>query len=386
MLPTIVLASPPWSRLIGQGSVEADSEKTYTIKEENGPCMVYACSFSGEGAEKQAKELVLELRKRYKMEAYLHLVHFKLDDPNGPSAAAENTGPSDSGAAGATKSGTAPRRWKYKKFHDRPEQYKDGALKEIAVLVGNFPSMDHPEAQKTLKKIKYAEPDCLKIDKGTVTSQTLVGLRLLQKYVEGNRTKDLGPMGHAFLINNPKLPADYFAPKGVVDELVLKINKDVEHSLLDCPGKYTVQVARFTGEVTIDQRKIQEIQAGLGPKKDRQPLAEAAEKANELTKALRMKGYEAYEFHDRYASIVTVGSFDSVGTPRADGKTEINPKVLAIMKVFGGEMIDAQVPGQQGTPVKLKQLAGIYFDLQPLPVEVPKRSISRELARRVVDE
>jgi len=45
-------------------------------------------------------------------------------------------------------------------------------------------------------------------------------------------------------------------------------------------------------------------------------LEAAAEKAHRLAKALRMKGYDAYEFHDRYASIVTVGSFNSAGTPR----------------------------------------------------------------------
>ena len=87
-----------------------------------------------------------------------------------------------------------------------------------------------------------------------------------------------------------------------------------------------------------------------------------------------MKGWEAYEFHDRYASIVTVGSFNSVGTPRPDGKTEINPQVHAIMKTFGAE----KLPTGQYSP---RSLAGIFMDVQPIPVEVPKRSISRELAR-----
>ena len=63
-------------------------------------------------------------------------------------------------------------------------------------------------------------------------------------------------------------------------------------------------------------------------------MADAALKAHVLTEALRMKGYEAYEFHGRYASIVTVGNFDSVGTPRADGKTEINPEVHKTMEIF----------------------------------------------------
>ena len=52
--------------------VEADPDRPYPVKEENGPWMIMACSFSGDGAEKQAKDLALELRKRYKLEAYTH--------------------------------------------------------------------------------------------------------------------------------------------------------------------------------------------------------------------------------------------------------------------------------------------------------------------------
>ena len=74
----------------------------------------------------------------------------------------------------------------------------------------------------------------------------------------------------------------------------------------------------------IKQDEIKAIQDG--GKEMKSELAEAAKKADKLTKALRKKGYEAYQFHDRYASIVTVGSFNSVGTPRADGRTEINPR------------------------------------------------------------
>ena len=139
-----------------------------------------------------------------------------------------------------------------------------------------------------------------------------------------------------------------------------------------------MQVAHFTGKVIIDQREIRAIESG---KQVESSLTRAAAKAHELTEALREKGYEAYEFHDRYASIVTVGSFNSVGTPRPDGKIEINPQVHAIIKTFGG--MPQGLPGsQQGIP-RVKTLLGISFDLQPIPVEIPKRSISRDLAQRL---
>lgn len=369
LLPAVAAAQAPWARLMSSNNVEAKEGQTYRLKEENGPWMIMACSFSGDGADKQADELVLELRKRYKLDAYAHDMHFKLDDPNDPNR----------GARG-------PVRWQYKRFKDRPELYKDGAIKEIAVVVGNFPAVDDPDAQRVLEKIKSADPDCLNPEKQKEQSRTLAALRYMQEQVQGvlpesvQGRKHRGPLAHAFITTNPLLPPDYYSPKGGVDELVLRMNKGVTHSLLDCRGKYTVKVATFGGTVELDQRKIQEIQNG--DKSLKSSLSSAAEMAHELTEALHMKGYDAYEFHDRVESIVTVGSFNSVGTPRPDGKTEINPQILAIMKVFG---VAPETNGQQsdGRSVEVKHLAGIPFDYQPVPVEVPKRSISRELVRRL---
>jgi len=138
-------------------------------------------------------------------------------------------------------------------------------------------------------------------------------------------------------------------------------------------------VAHFTGRVVIDQREIAAVESG---KQMKSKLVEAGEKAERLTKALRLNGYDAYQFHDRYASIVTVGAFDSVGAPRADGKIEINPKMHAVMKIFAAEQ--ATLPGQPGGTLEPKIFVGIPFDLQPIPVQVPRRSISRDYSRNAV--
>ena len=173
--------------------------------------------------------------------------------------------------------------------------------------------------------------------------RSLTGWRLAQHQVYemmGSEKKKMGPMRHAFITTNPLLPPDYFAPKGI-DATVLALNKGVPYSLLDCPGKYTVQVATFKGKVIIKQEEIKAIEEG---KQMESELAQAAKKADTLTRALRMKGYEAYQFHDRYASIVTVGGFDSVGTPRPDGQTEINPEIHKIMTTFGADLQGRQEP------------------------------------------
>jgi hypothetical protein len=98
---------------------------------------------------------------------------------------------------------------------------------------------------------------------------------------------------------------------------------------------------------------------------------------------LRAKKYEAYVFHDRCSSIVTVGSFNVVGTPRPDGRMEIHPQILQIMRIFGPEQAAgpmSQIPGG----LQPKTLVGIAFDLKPVPVEVPRVSISSSYAQPLV--
>ena len=368
-------AAPPWSNLISLNSVDTDPQKPYVLSESQGPWLVMACTFSGNGAEKQAHDLVLELRQRYKLPAYVHKVEFD---------------PGEAVGRGTYDRYGNFRRWEYQKYKDAKDREKarHPELAELAVLVGNYQSIDDPAAQETLRKIKFAQPKCLEIKDGQATHQTLTGWRLIQKQIYekiGSEKQNLGPMSHAFITRNPLLPEDYFVTKGL-DPDVIALNKGVPYSLLDCPGKFTVQVATFKGKVVIKQEEIHDIEEGREALVGE--LAAAARKADDLTRALRFKGYEAYQFHDRYASIVTVGSFDSVGTPRPDGKTEINPRVLEIMQIFGpdkekSEKIRAAWKSQgldkQVMPASVRTCIGIPLDMQPMPVLVPKRPISSPL-------
>jgi hypothetical protein len=329
--------------------VEADPQKSYKLTEQNGPWMIMACSFTGEKAPEHAKELTLELRKRYKLPAYVFEKKFDVGK--------------DIEGRGVDEFGR-PKRMKL--------QRGVSEVNEIAVLVGDYPTVDDPEAQETLRKLKFCEPDCLAIKEGKKTTRSLAGFRWLQSAVlpDDNPKKKKGPMGHAFVTTNPMLPADFYVPTGL-DPLVVKANEGVEHSLLDCPGKYTVQVAHFTGQVITDQREIAAIEQG---KEVESKLAKAAFMAHKLTEALRIKGYEAYEFHDRYASIVTVGSFDSTGQPGPNGVTEIDPRIKAVIDQF------KPADGAHGA-VTAKTLVGIPFDPQPVLVHVPKRSVSASLTQ-----
>jgi len=357
----------PWDKLISSQRVEADPNKTYALAESNGPWMIMACSFSGPKAEQQAKELVLELRKRYKLPAYSHEKTFDLDK--------------DVQGLGIDKYGN-PRKMKYARGVSE--------IEEIAVMVGDYPAADDAEAQAILRKVKYLQPECLRLDRGRETALNLASLRTIQSYLlpDGNERKRKGPMGHAIVTTNSLLPKEYFVPKGV-DDLVVKANEGVEHSLLDCPGKYTVLVAQFSGRsrVVLREKDMAEELSILGKiRPEDSQLVKAAEDAHALTTALRMKtkGYEAYEFHGRSESLVTVGSFDSIGTPGGDGTIRLDPRIEKIIDTFRADTkVTPKNPTGQPTPQKL---AGIPFAVQPKVIEVPRRPGTSVLSRSTASQ
>jgi hypothetical protein len=316
--------------------------------------MIMAATLSGEGAQGQARELVQELRTKFHLPAYLYQKEFDF------SKSLQGRGTDRYGE---------PQAMRYRRGE---------AVTEIAVLVGDYPSVDDPTAQKVLKKLKFAKPAALDVEARGSSAQTLGALRTIQRALqpEGSDEKLKGPMRNAFITTNPLLPADYYVPKGV-DKLVLDMNKGVKWSLLDCPGRYTVKVATFTGQVILNQKTIEQIEKGSSMKSR---LVDAADKAHRMTEALRSKGVEAYEFHDRYQSLVAVGSFQSVGTRMPDGKIDLDKRLYAIMEKYGADKttVAGQAAPQVGKP---KSEGNVPFDIQPMPVEVPKRSISADYLR-----
>jgi hypothetical protein len=354
------LAAPPWRQFAVFKRIEADKEKDYRLTEDCGPWMIMAVTFSGELAEEESRTLVYELRKKYKLPAYTYEMELDFSKPFA--------------GRGVDEYG-APRKMKH---------LRDIKTREIAVLVGDYNAVDDPAAQETLDRLRYAHPECLKPKKDKATSRTLGAFREIQKTVLAatDEWHKRGPMGHAFMTANPLLPPEYFAPKGL-DPFVVELNEAVENSLLECPGRYSVQVAMFTGTFIQTQSLADLEKAKDMPSK----LEEAADKAHRMAQALREKGYEAYEFHDRYSSVVCVGSFDTLGNDGPNGQIELHPAIVKIMDTFGAPKKkgpDNTITGV-GTPRTINTPEGkIPFDIQPVPVEVPKKStgIRFEQARR----
>jgi hypothetical protein len=345
--PRAAVADPPWSKLVPFKKIDADPSKSYELEEKNGPWMILAATFAGPTAEQQSHDLVLELRQKLRMEAFTFRTTYDFSKPT------EGLGYSRYGG---------PRRMRY---------MTNTKFEEIAVLVGNFSSVEDPNMEKALSTLKYARPESLDANKRGASSQRLAGLRMLYDKMSINpKEQTKGPMGSAFVTRNPLLPKEMFVAEGL-DPFVVDLNKDLPHSLLKCPGRYSVRVASFRG---VDTMKPAEFERLTTKPRKISKIDEAALKASRLCAAFREKGVEAYEFHDRTESIVTIGSFNEVGTPRPDGKLEINPAVHKIMQQYGP--IEQAKPGTNQVEMYARMIDGIRLDPQATPVKVPRQSIA----------
>lgn len=360
-LAALSQAAPPWQNLVPVRTVSNRTVKgDMSLRDENGPWMILAAVFSGEEAEQDATALVSELRDVYKLPAYLYREHFDFTQ------SVEGLG---------VDKFNKPRRMRYAQAE---------AFDEIAVLVGNFSDVEDPSVELTLKQIKELQPKCMKKADDDDASSRFSGLQAYKKLVSRNGGVARGPLSKAFVTRNPLLPQEYFVPQGV-DKLTLDMNRDVEYSLLKCPGNYSIRVATFGGKVVIDQKKVQAIDQGEEEMGSR--LEEAAMKANKLTKALRKRGVEAYEFHDRHESIVTVGSFQKIGDKMPNGQIDLDPEVYKVISKFSAQR--REFAGKEGVAMaglEPRKLDGIVFDVQPIPVQVPKRSIATDYVRSKADE
>jgi hypothetical protein len=344
-------AKPPWASLFPFSRVEADPDKSYVLSESNGPWMILVSSFAGPGSEQQAQQLVLELRKEYRVPAYIHRRSYDYTKPVI--------------GLGLNRYGE-PKKMRYRHA---------AKFDEYAVLVGDFDSYDNPQVAKTLKKMKYAHPECLDLNRNKRSTQRLALLREIHRRVTSDEDKRAqGPMGSAFVTRNPLLPEEYFQ-SGELDELVLEMNEGVEFSLLDAPRDYTLQIATFRGEETMI---LDEIERLSNSRSASGKLAEAAVKAHRVTMALRKRGVEAYEFHDRHESIVTVGSFATMGRPLENGTVEINPAIHQLMNQFRAR--EEALPGGGAAGMVPVNVDGISLDIQPMPIKVPRPSVAAAVA------
>jgi hypothetical protein len=336
-MATAVAGPPSVLSIFSRRTVEADANADYTLSEEHGPWLILAASFGGEEGKQRARALVQELRGSYNLPAYVYHERFDFRRP-------------------ADQDRGSHRQVRYA----NPHEYA-----AYAVLVGEFDSVNHPHMKKTLETIKTARPRVLETADRENEAGPVGPIRALQNRIwRAKETQPRGPMYNAFVTRNPILPDDFYsAPE--VDSFVRQLNDGIEHSLLSCPGKYTVVVRTFEGNSAMVVGGNEDSFQPSGERLDR-----AAEDANRMCLALRKKGVEAYQFHDRFSSIVTIGSFENLGRQLPDGRFEYDGAIRQVMQTYNAGNKVTQT--SNGPALIAEHVALIPFDLSPHPIAVPR--------------
>lgn len=268
----------------------------------------------------------------------------------------------------------------------------------VCVLAGNYKHSEDPVAAKTLEFIKGTKakqgkepfmPKFLGKEKGHYGYMTQSETGGVFRKTPGRPT----PLSGAFLVINPLLTPQEVLEREV-DPLLVKLNSESEYSIAHNRGKYTMVVASFYGQA---HTKI----ARKGDEDDSwdfkfgNSLDVSGQSAFELCHALRngkfalasanpraeptFKKFEAYVFHDRNRSLVTIGGFNSIDDPEIRrlfeqfrAKEQYNQasrqKILTAEKL----MIPAVPPkGAENDPTWQPERLWI-FDPQPIVMAVPK--------------
>lgn len=263
--------------------IDADPGKEYKLSKNRGPWMISVATFhtndpkgqtkSGKTPEQAAHELIIELRK-LGMPAYVYI-----HDPE-------------------TERVTVTDRI------GREEVRKNlRRVRSVLVLAGNYNDIHDKLAQDSLKWIKKLNPKSLQEGVKYVPSK-------------GRPT----PLSGAFLTINPLLSPDEVA-RNTRDPLLIKLNSGENYSLSENRGEYTLVIGRFYGK-QVNVKPGDELPGIKNFLKDND-LDNAAIGARELVTVLRGKydpegtfnNVDAYIWHTRTESIVTVGSFASQNDP-----------------------------------------------------------------------
>ncbi|MDA0591298.1 MAG: hypothetical protein O2820_24545 [Planctomycetota bacterium] len=264
--------------------IDATKGRQYKLTRQHGPWMIMVASLAqphsarkveGMGPQEAADLLVYELRKKG-IPAYT----FKMDQV-----------------------------WESLQSQDRLGRDSIRQIRSqkgaICVIAGNYKSQKDRVAQRTLEYIKKIKPSFWKDQEAF-------------RPTPGQPS----PLSGAFLSVNPLLSSEELAERKH-DPLLLRLNSG-EYTIAENTGKYTLTIATFTGrsKTGVGESRMREIAETFTVS---EALDSAAERAWKVAKMLREghfegqqsgRTFEAYVFHDRYKSVVTVGSFETPNDPR----------------------------------------------------------------------
>jgi hypothetical protein len=274
---------------------------SYAITPEVGAWTICAASFSGEEAAKRARDLVVELRTQYRVNAYLFNRGEELRREQDKEVAQRRREKEEYLRRQGIDPSGIPLRIPRARIED-----------QYAVLVGGYKDMD--TARRELERIKKLPPP------KSVPTDTL-----LQTGAEEGAAKPkeqrtaVNPFGNSFVARNPTVTVDR-SEALKADPFLKQLNAGERYSLLECKKPVTLVVKEFYGATVIQpQNASSSFLEKLFGGKEGEQLSAAADNAHNLAQALEKAGFkEVYVLHTRTSSIVTVGGFSGMGDPQLE--------------------------------------------------------------------
>lgn len=309
--------------------LEADPQKSYEVNKKCGPWMIMVTSLRGNdtdsvtNANKAARELVIELRKKG-IPAWIHSQQGELEEISS-----------------------------FDRNGNNVKRFVAAQRNRVCVLAGEYESVESQVAQDTLAWIQRFHPKAL--EKGAY------------RPTPGRP----GPLSRAFLTLNPLFSEDEINEMALnKDPLLKQLNQDNDYNLKGNKHKYSLIVATFQGAskhviATGQKQEKEAIFKFDSMLEKRVSLDNAGQQAWTLVRLLRGRGHEAYVFHERFRSIVTVAGIDDPNDPR----------VAKLVKEYGAKMKpDPKTKQEVLTPVIIQSDAGHLFllDVEPKLIRVPR--------------
>jgi hypothetical protein len=336
-LTLLTVTTPAWA-----AKVEADPSKEYVITPEAGAWMVLAGSFRGPDAKNLAHQLVLQLRKRDNLPAFV----FNFSEEKKRQQQEYND---------ALRSRAPDLPLKVIHIED-----------EYGVLVGGYKDSEAAhDAMLQIRKLK--EPE-LKLPNGMSPYDKVYQFNPETKQAEA---RSVNPLTKAFVTRNPTVPVQKRDPNAF-DPFWKELNANETYSLLENKHEWTLVVKDFEGvsviKPTTDSTSNSFLKIlGMGDKGG-ETLNAAALNAHNLAEALRSikkLNLDAYVLHTRRGSLVTVGGFDSL-------EDEQLKQLQAILTAKAKLPVGLQDPKDAlkngGKPLDLAQL---QLMVRPMPMKVP---------------
>lgn len=280
----------------------------YQVNPGSGPWMICTTSFTGPMAAERACKLVTEMRRDYKLPAWVF-----------------NRG--------------AEERRKQQEEIDRIHKLApEGRVRivrveeQFAVLIGGYKDMD--TARKHLDEIKKKDPPkSVPLDVVQAAFPDPAAKEGKKAYQQHGAY--VNPFQSSFVVHNPTVPMPKEDDKP--DAFLKQLNADEDYSLLRCRKPWTIAVKQFAGMAILkpkneDASFIEKLFGGGGGVQ----LDVGAQNAHNLAKALHEFGFDAYVLHTRSASVVTVGGFNQVDDPRM---ATVRQAIMQRIKIGGNGSI-----------------------------------------------